>query len=1057
MTRPTYRRTQPIAAYLMLLLMSIGGYFLYSASVVPLIEIPTVKRRAPVDTSSYETMEGNSEHHVWFTEGDWEKRPCAVLLTTNGKILFDDCERVDPTTWIVTPFSMVLDRSANPEDPNQALPPIILRSEKGARLKLEQPVSAFSNSDVTLKSAELEGAVELYRRSDLTSMTEDLRIKTSNVLIEHQTVSTIDDVAFWFGNNHGMGRQMTISLSKNANATASDLSDINGITHLRLGLLSSMQLNPGKSKDLQNQKLAAPKERMLSTDGSPVQIQTNGDFEFDFIKNIARFRDSVQVRKMDKDGDTLLCDELLLKFAAAGGKKVLEIDAASDNEYELKSIVAKGSPATLNAYSQNAQIRSEFLKYDLLDQILQAADPKQVSLVQEDTQFVAKSIQYQLTDDGRIGQMSAAGPGQILKNDPQRPFRASWAKTLTIDRKNDQQHLIRLQGKSTLDLGADSQLTANRINLTVWEVPVLDANGNFVRWSHQPAELNAKKRVHVSSDKIIADSEELIASWPANPRPEQDIPEQPQRNINDQQPEIQSNIELSNLDLPYGQQKRTTANHAVPPSHPVGLTQRQPNFRGAQVRRVNYEFQQAEKKMPLIASGELIRITVEDQNQQSKIKDLEMIGNVTVKKPSAINPDAQEFTVTGNSLRMTPQDQKHYRVQVTGSEQFAKIETDRFEIEGADVFLDQVGNRMWIKGQGKVVLDPRNVKKQIPLNARSQPNQKPSKLNISFAGGMIFDGQNIYFEHEIVANIKENRSDGISQTRATGNALKIVLDRRVNFSDLDDDNKNSDPQILEMIFRSELNENQTQFKFAGHKQSQDRFVTIENLQTNLEGKTVEKFKLISPHAVMNRTSDQLTANGPGGIEIYRQGKPGKPSDGFGFVGDAAARGTNGSVTYIHTHFDRQLISGLESKNLAITGNTRSIYAPLGNFDLTIDPSQPTNAPEGSVRLFCDRIDLVQSNNPLSPRPRSQFTATGNAQLGADRFFCKGDRISYREDNENLVIERLTGKNVILRRRSSANSRFDQGLVGARVIYNVRTKTAEAENVESMSGSINKRP
>ena len=75
-------------------------------------------------------------------------------------------------------------------------------------------------------------------------------------------------------------------------------------------------------------------------------------------------------------------------------------------------------------------------------------------------------------------------------------------------------------------------------------------------------------------------------------------------------------------------------------------------------------------------------------------------------------------------------------------------------------------------------MDPRNVKKQIPLNARSQPNQKPSKLNISFAGGMIFDGQNIYFEHEIVANIKENRSDGISQTRATGNALKIVLDRR---------------------------------------------------------------------------------------------------------------------------------------------------------------------------------------------------------------------------------------------------------------------------------------
>ena len=1011
MSKPSHRRIRSTVNYLLLLMTAVGGYVLYGIFVTPFVLPPasraTLKLETPVAPDAVD-----SEHYPWFKPTDWERQPCAVLLTGHGKILFKDLDRTDPKTWFVAPFSMVLNRKPDPENPGKSLPPIVLRCEKGARLKLDQPISAFSKSTFKLESAELEGAVEIYRRRPDDLLSDDLRIETSNVQINNQTVSTFDDVAFWFGGHQGMGRQMTLSLSHTNTVAQKDFSAINGITNLRLALLSSMQLNPPA-------KTKAGNNRMLSTDNAPIQILTDGDFEFNFFNNIAKFRNKVRVRKMDAFGDQLDCDELLLKFKAADDKKFVELDSATDNQFELQNIVAKGAPALLTARSQNAQIQGEILKYELDQQFVQATAQSHVTVVRSETQFVAKSIQYRLTDDGRLGPLSAVGPGHLIKQDPKDPFRASWATLLTVKRKNENQHLIQLQGKAKLNLGANTELTSNRIKLTIWEVPVFDWQGNFVRWTQQPAELNAKKRVHISSENLVADSEELIATWPANPR-EIHLPKEP--------------------DNVLGHRGHQANDHALLAATPV-----------SRVRRVNYDFVQQEKKLPLLASGKLIQVQIDESKNESKISDMQILGDVQVRKPSAKQPNQFEFTVIGDSLHLTPQANENYRVQVSGAEQFAQIISDRFNIEGEEVFLDQSGNQMWINGRGRVVLDS-------PASIESgQGRQRTSKMNIEFAGGMIFDGRNIYFEYGIDAKIREQRLDGFSTTSATGNALKIILDRQVDFNNLDDTSVNSDPQIVEMIFRSTPPEGQAQFKFAGFNKRENKFVFIESEKQDRSGNIVEKIKLVSPHAVVNRLENKLTAHGPGGIEIYRKGRPGKPSSGFGFIGDPATGSGASSITYVHTHFDHQLVSGLESKDLKVVGNVRSLYAPVQDFIQSIDPSRPKSTPPGTVRLFCDQIDLVQSSQPFTDQPKSQFVATGNAQIAADRFASRGDRISFRDDTENLVVESLTGKNVVLRLRNNAQSDFDKGIVNSKLIYNLRTKTVQAKDVDSLSASINKRP
>jgi lipopolysaccharide export system protein LptA len=812
---------------------------------------------------------------------------------------------------------------------------------------------------------------------------------------------------------------MSLQLSHNSPEINKDFSAINGITSLRLSLLSSMQLRPTSKSKNQPGKVS---NRMFANDNAPVHIETNGPFEFDFKSNLARFSQQVTVKKMDQFSDQVSCAELLLKFKPAKQKSFIELDAASDNEYELQSIVAKGNdrtPAILNARSQNAHIKANMLRYDLSTQIVQATDADQVTLQRGDTHFVSKSITYQLTDDKTLGQLSAIGPGQIIKHDAENPFRATWAKQLNIKRRNKQQHLIQLQGKSHLHLAGDTHMNANRINLIVWEVPVPDQNGNFARWSYQPAELTANKRVHVSSDKLIADADQLHANWPKNPKAIQ----------------LQKN-----------------------PVNIFGKLRTRPDAQGQlagsqTVRRVSYnQIQAASNDPPLIARGQRIEIVVlDDANQKSKISDLQMIGDVIVNKPSTENQGQNELTVTGDTLHMVPiagDSGEDYRVEVRGTSKLAQILTDQFRVDGQEIFLDQIGNSMWIKGQGQVIIDD-------PSRTTTTDSLSVSEMNIRFAGGMIFDGQSIYFEQSVMADVKQHQNDGTSHTVASGNALKITLDQKIQFAG-DSDARKSKPQIVQMIFQNAPTPGQSQFQLANFQRQQPPpDVLIQNTRTDKSGQVVEKLHLVSRRAEMNRTNDQLIASGPGSVEVYRKSDGQSGSSGLGFVGKGNNSGNN-SITYIHIHFDNQLQTGLNSRDMAINGNIRSIYVPVENFEQRFDPTNPVRTPPGTVRLFCNRMEMSQSKNPLSPNPKSQFTATGNAQISADQFASRGDRISYRQDTENITIESLDGRNITLRTRANAQSRFEgQEIVGSRLIYNLQTKSASVQNVESLSASFNK--
>lgn len=1022
MPATAYRRTQPIGIYLLLLAATIGAYFLYGSFVVPVVEVTaTVKRSASVDYSEYTAIPEDKGHHPWFRDSDWERGRCSILHTARGKILFEDFEREDEKTWLVFPFSMVMDREKDAD--NRELPPLILRCAKGARLHFDQPVSANSgSSSFRLVNAQLEGAVEVFRKS-ASGGSDELRVETSNVFVDNDQILTIEDVAFWFGNNQGIGRNMSIQLSRNGagNQLAKDLSSINGITSIRLGFLSSMRLMPSQRTEATNDKAGA--ERMLSTDRAPIEITSAGPFQFDFDTNLAQFQERVRVRKLDEFGDTLDCHRLVLQFDSSDQTKVVALDSARNDEFQLQSIIAEGSPVVLNAKSQNATVKGQVLQYSLAQQRINVSDPVQVHIAKDDSQFVAKSIEYQLTEDGRLGTLLASGPGQLVRIDDNSAFRASWDQQLQLVRENNQQQLIQLAGNVKVKLDGDSELAGDSVDLLIWEVPVFDEQQKFAHWSYQPARLDALRNVRVTSDKLIADAESLRADWPNNPQAAKQQGQQGQLGLPGQRVGQLHQPVVRTVGYANSESAANARNHS-----PNGLRH---------VVRKALAMQIAKAEQPLIAKSKSIAIRLDDDNGTSNILDLQLLGSVVVRRASVKQPGTNEFEILGDELTLIPQAEQQFQIQLASKDELgASIVTDEIKLAGDRMFLDQEQNRMWVKGAGRVTMANETV--------------ATDEMDVEFAGGMIFDGQKIYFERDVRANVVQLNGQEKTRTKAVGEALSITLDRGFRFRELEKGASGQNPGIVQMIFRESVPPEKTQFKLASFTEARPpRPVRIASIKKDANGNVVEKLTLRCPNASVSKNKNQMIANGPGSIEIYRKGGKGGSASGFGFVRGASGENSQ-QFTYIHTNFARQLVANTETNEMTMTGALRSVYAPVQDLKQTYNPDQPTQLPTGAIRLNCDRIDVVKTHQFADAG--SRFVASGNAHINSSTLDAKSDRLSYRDDTDELTLESTTDRDVALKMRRDLRSHWYE-MSGAELTYWPKTKTAEVKRAGRISGTL----
>lgn len=1027
----------PLANWLFLLAICLGAYYLYTLTVVPLVEVATPLRRATaLDPDKYQFLPDNTDHHRWFKPNDWERQPCSILNTAQGRILFDDYVVEDATTWLVKPFTLVLERERE-RDASDAtdsqLPPLILRCATGARLNFDRPImDKLGSSGNSLQSAFLKGRVELYRTESSQGKNDSIRIDTSNVQIASTQISTIDDVAFWFGPNQGIGRSLTIQLAHSAPAdsVAAGFSGITGIRQLELAFLTSLRLQSDASASR-----IGGSGRLLSTDSAPIEITAKGSFVFDMQTNLARFVDHVQVRKLDTHGDTLRCHELLLQFKSLGEAKVIKLDAAADTQFELESITATGSPAILDAPSRNARVESQLLKYDLKAQTIHASGQEPIEIQQESSRFIASSAVYRMTDDQTLGPLRADGPGWLIRDDGEKQFRASWGERLIVRRESDQLHSIHLTGNTELQLDGQNSIRSDDLQFLVWEVPVFNQNHEFVRWQYQPHRLLARDRVRLASERLIGECARLVANWPANPR----AAPQAIDNIGFAIPPVDA-FELPPQIL--FAQGITGINNGE---------QRSPHL----VRRARYDEQ--ESAMPIIVRGREINLVLEDQNQETRLVNLRVIDNVSVIKTD----QAGAFTIDGNELRLVPLGEELYQIRVSGTaNQSATVSSDQLTLVGPEIFLDQMQNSMWVKGAGRLELDNKAQPSHsvVSNTDRHSFGGAADTINVQFDGGMVFDGLKVYFERQVNADIHQQRPDGtISETRAIGNALSLTLDQRVDFRELGESKPDARPEIVGIVLLANLATEKAQFIQAGFQPATAAAAMISNQNVGINGQITGRFTVTTPHAEVDNRANSIVAYGPGSVQIYRRGGGlAGPVAGLGSAAVQSAPKNPAGLTYIHTNFDRQLVANTLNNQVIVTGNLRTVYTPVKNFEQEHDPDGAGRLPTDAIRLNCEQIVLSQSLNRFTGLTFNQFAATKNAHIRSETFDSTADSIQYDEQTDQLTVESLSGKEVSLSHRRDANSGWNR-IVGKRLTYRVSDQSFQADKVGRIEATIGNLP
>ena len=863
-----------------------------------------------------------------------------------------------------------------------------------------------------------------------------------------------------------------------------------------------------------------------------------------FAQQMDRFQDSVQCDKLtlkfkEKENapDLALQTEQLFNpqfdqnsAQTAGAKSPLE---KAQGDLELTSFLAQGNPAVVISRSSSAKVTGELLSYDVdSSEIAAHCSPQteqMVTIVSNEFQMASKEIHYVVPEDKSLGEVKATGPGRMLqpKTEERDEFFASWTKSLTT--KNDPQRIglkrIMLEGDTSVRVADETQTNADQMEVLVWQLPVASENPDAdeaKKWDYQPFQIIAQGNASIISPKVSGFSQKMTAIWPRRatgavqiqapiPRPEHRVGYRGRLQIQNQGSQNQDiQVAQSTATVPW------KAPPARPTATPTAIPQATPLNRSDFVELAAFEApeqsvlsrtdlnqatannaEQAENKT-IEFRGQNVEVRLQesevDSKKQTQIVDLTVIGDVRVLQrslPSSTqSANEQPIVIKGDQLRLTPQGDESYRAVVSSKslsnqpasnpKNSASISARGFELFGSDINLDQKANKLWVKGAGRMKINPDSIKDsqappEKPLTTALK-DTVPQNLDVTWKGGMIFDGAKIYFERNVVMaatqngkpkenSAGENGAGDRQQIESMSEGLSVELEEPINFADLTGDQQPRgaapEAEIRELIFVSEIPKSKRAFQLAApdskpQPASQKKpHVVVENRTFDSSGTLIQKQNIVVPSVTFNVQAGGIFAKGPGTIATHRVGDASSDNDNpFAKLASSNRKTTNNkkeSLSFIQVNFDGELNINPDQKEMTVVGNVRTIYAPTGSWKQTFNPdSQRKDAPRGSVNLRCDRLQLAQWASRSDNKSFTEMLATGNTHLFSDDFEATANRVSYSQASDVLVVEGTPRTDANLWFKQTPNDKNPTHLIAEKISYRISDQRTQIQSVKNMN-------
>jgi len=1024
----------PIAQYLVALAMTVAAYGGYVAWLAPRIEgaPPVIHGIAAADHELPADNRASEELAPWLSSDSWELGICKVLRTEDSTLYFRDYVTLDDGTVQIYPLTIVIAQGESTVSAKK--PPIIIRASEQALLRFDRPFRLVGEGPGRLLTARMPGPVEVIQPGDGDGG-EGLMIRTTNLQMTPQRVFTIDRVEFSHSGSRGSGRNLVMDLAHSTppGAISTGFTTVTGLSRMELAFVDYLELasepETPRAPDSPADKKALQQAR----------INCDGPLVFDFKDQIATFTKNVFVRSMDGSGDVLTGDRLQVFFVqdASDPTGVPNANPPRPGLPKLKPdrIVAQGQPARLEMPSREASAAGEQLEYDMGLQRIRAVDSRGVVVRQAGQEFVTRNLEYRIREDGSLGPMIAAGPGRLVSSGAAiagategQSWEVTFEEQLTIQPQPDGR-LVTVTGNAVIRMDQSQNIRGQQIKLWLSQNRINSPTTGNPQWDYQPMRMEVDGNVSIGMDQLQGVTRKLIAIWNEIPAYAAGSP-----------------IRIGNhrARKPTG---RTLAS----------ATGNQPSVRQVVFRPL------LDDRQPVNPTGSKtdfdcrsVTIQLNRNGRETSIGMVEMMDDVVVRQIPVVDTLAvaaePSFVMTGDNLKLTPTGNDLWRAHVSGT---AHIDAPQMALDGANLHLDQASNRIWVDGPGRLNL------KQDPAKAAQADRQTMSapmagisgrvdSLVTTWQGGMIFDGNQVWFEQQVRSNASQTASNGnLSDIRSISQGLTVVLDRQIDLRAGTGNQDGPAAEVRSLIMIDALGPGQQVFEAQKGLNEQEKpgAVVLEKVDRDPSGQQVSRQLLLVRRIEMDVASGDIVAQGPGGIVNWQPAGSGGSQSPFSKPAAPSPAGVrSGKISCLHCNFDRELRANSQKGEVNIDGNVRAVFADVDSWESQPNPDR-VPPPAGATRLVCQHVKIVQWKPAGSETQMTNMIATGDALVQSDTFEARGIRISYDQQTEMLVLEGDTRTDANLWHSSRPGAARDN-LVAGKILYRLSDGTTQIEKVRS---------
>ncbi len=1038
----------------------LATYWLYALFVVPRIEPPAPQSLEQLGHAKPSTPRATDRFQAelagLFPEGAWENTSPKILRHRNTILLFRDYRPQEDGTLRIQPCTIVFrnPRQGNPDLRDQSST-LVLQAPEGAILQLSKPVDSQNIQLGEPVKGHLLGKIHIScpGKPDGTGR---MQLLCSDVRINEQRLWTPNEVDWQFERSRARGRDLMIKLMPtDRNRDPGLPQGWAGIRSVELIHLDELHLD---IVDAASTKDPAPAK------STPVDVACQGPVRVNFLENLMTFEDDVHLRRQDEGGaiDTLDCQRLMLYLAhpqSAAGAGDKETPAAiaqtptntppasgqdpagekrspaprSLPKLELQRVVAEGNPVILDAVSRRAQVRGRKLLYDLKAgryRVWADADlPSDQAWLQfQQQQIAARELDCQLEGPRTIRRVRAIGPGAFhgqLTGEEAQPLRAQWKSEMLLEREQSLYRLT-LADEADVELADTHQIRAHMLHL--WLEPLAnqetdlpidgpanraseDLSGNLTgeRPQFRPRQLIAladptdpsKQPVFLRSESTTAVTERLDATF--------------------------HHIDPAPLDRPSPQARQDRPSVASPKTRPA--SQSRPN---GLARAGRDQFPNArDSSSPLLArnrvgsGGDPVRISSQQMQavlrmdgSRMELEDIKLQNRVEIAQfpardssPGA-SPSQPAFQLRADRVFMAPsRDPAHPVMVAEGSA--VEIESPQMLLQTTRLELDRSANLVSTEKPGRMFV-------MVDRDANGQPLVEPQKVSVTWQRHMDFNGRFVRFGGQIDVRSPDQR--------VRSELLEIRLDRDVRF---DGPNQSrSGPVTIEEVTADGNVRVQT-----------DQYVDgALNAQTSLQ----------VPFAQINRLNGQVRAGGPGRLVTVRNGfhnglsmpgarpaGPTAPDNSLSPVASPALprlrsqQADGGEKTFLQVDYQGRIEGNLNERIVHFQDHVHVVYGPVMSWNETLQPQGALR--KNDVLLSCQRLTLAQGQPGSDGRATFDLQAQGNTYVEGQTFTARGERVSYEQAKDLLVLEGTERTDAVLSHQARVGAaRSEQ--VARKILY-----------------------